>query len=60
MRIDKKEIGDYIMLKRRNMKLSQSDLAKATGLSKTTIQKIEAGTGNIGINSYIKLLNKLS
>lgn len=54
------EIGKQIRLERKNRKLSQSSLAAALGMSRTTIGQIEKGTvQDIGIRKVIRLLEFL-
>jgi transcriptional regulator with XRE-family HTH domain len=53
-------IGKEIRQARKNRKISQSDLAKALGMSRTTIGQIENGTvGEIGVRKVIRVLEFL-
>ena len=54
------EIGKQIKQARKLRKLSQSDLAKTFGMSRTTIGQIENGTvQEIGIRKIMRLLEYL-
>jgi transcriptional regulator with XRE-family HTH domain len=53
-------IGKEIKEARKNRKISQSDLAKALGMSRTTIGQIENGTvREIGVRKVIRVLELL-
>jgi transcriptional regulator with XRE-family HTH domain len=53
-------IGREIKQARKNRKISQSDLAKALGMSRTTIGQIENGTvTEIGVRKLIRVLEFL-
>jgi transcriptional regulator with XRE-family HTH domain len=53
-------IGREIRQARKNRKVSQSDLAKSLGMSRTTIGQIENGTvGEIGVRKLIRVLEFL-
>jgi transcriptional regulator with XRE-family HTH domain len=53
-------IGKHIRAVRKSRKISQAELGKALGLSRTTIGQIENGTvQEIGIRKLIRLLDYL-
>lgn len=51
----RKELGQIIRAKRVETFLNQQELAELTGLSYSTISKIENGLYNFGIDYYTKL-----
>ena len=54
------EIGKYIRTARKKQKTSQAELAKALGMSRTTIGQIENGTvQEIGVRKLIRILEYL-
>jgi transcriptional regulator with XRE-family HTH domain len=54
------EIGKDIREARKNRKITQAELAKRLGMSRTTIGKIEKGTvQEIGIRKIIRMLDFL-
>lgn len=54
------EIGQQIRDERKRRKLSQADLAKLLGMSRTTISQIETGTvQDIGVRKLIRILEVL-
>lgn len=55
------EIGDKIRGERKRRKITQSQLAKDLGMSRTTISQIEAGiVQDIGVRKLIRVLEYLS
>jgi transcriptional regulator with XRE-family HTH domain len=53
-------IGQHIRETRKAQRLSQADLAKILGMSRTTIGQIENGTvGEIGVRKLIRILDYL-
>lgn len=51
------EIGEEIRKKRKQQKLSQAEVAKLLGMSRTTISQIEAGiVQEIGVRKLMRLL----
>jgi transcriptional regulator with XRE-family HTH domain len=53
-------IGNEIRQARRHRRISQADLAKALGMSRTTIGQIENGTvQEIGVRKLIRILDFL-
>lgn len=55
------EIGDKIRGERKRRKITQSQLAKDLGMSRTTISQIEAGiVQEIGVRKLIRVLEYLS
>ena len=54
------EIGEQIRQARKNRQQTQAELAKALGMSRTTVGQIELGTvQDIGIRKVIRLLEYL-
>ena len=54
------KIGRQIQLARKSRKLTQAELGKALGMSRTTIGQIEKGTvQDIGVRKLIRLLEFL-
>ncbi len=46
---------DDVKKRRKSLKLSQEDVAKAMGISRGKVQRIESGNGTVGeINEYLK------
>ena len=54
--MDLKEIGKYLIERRKQLNLTQNDLAEMSGVTKRTIYNIEEGTGN----PSFKTLHQLS
>ena len=53
------EIAQQVRMKRNKLNLSQNKLAEISGMSNTTIYRIESGTHNISLHSLYKLCNSL-
>ena len=54
------EIGRQIQLARKSRKITQAEVGKALGMSRTTIGQIENGTiQDIGVRKLIRLLEYL-
>jgi len=54
------EIGEHIRKERKLQKISQSNLAKILGMSRSTISQIESGiVQDIGIRKLIRILDHL-
>lgn len=54
------DIGQEIRKNRKHRKLTQAELAKALGMSRTTISQIESGSvQEIGVRKLSRLLNFL-
>ena len=54
------EIGENIRKERKHQKISQGNLAKTLGMSRSTISQIEAGiVQDIGIRKLIRILDHL-
>jgi len=55
------EIGKHIRTARKKNKISQAELARALGMSRTTIGQIENGTvQEIGVRKLIRILEYLN
>lgn len=54
------EIGKEVRMARKSRRISQADLAKTLGMSRTTIGQIENGTvQDIGVRKLLRLLEYL-
>ena len=54
------EIGENIRKERKRQKISQGNLAKTLGMSRSTISQIESGiVQDIGIRKLIRILDHL-
>ena len=54
------DIGQEIRKNRKHQKLTQADLAKVLGMSRTTISQIESGiVQEIGVRKLLRLLDYL-
>lgn len=54
------DIGNQIRNNRKHQKLTQAELAKALGMSRTTISQIESGiVQEIGVRKLLRLLEYL-
>ena len=53
------EIAQQVRMKRNKLNLSQNKLAEISGMSNTTIYRIESGTHNISLHSLYKLCNSI-
>lgn len=54
------DIGQQIRINRKLSKITQSELAKSLGMSRTTISQIESGTAQeIGVRKLLRILNFL-
>lgn len=54
-----KHIGPRIALARERRNLSKTQLAKAAGLNRSTISRIEAGNGDLRLSSLIAIARVL-
>lgn len=55
-----KQIGQIIKQERKKQKINGSDFSKKIGISRSTLQKIEAGYVNISIYDYLNAADHLS
>ena len=55
-----KELGESIKHARRDLKLSQIELAQRANVARGSIQKIEEGRGTVTFDTVLKLLRTLS
>lgn len=53
------QLGENIRLAAKRRKLTQTQLAERTGLSKPTLRKIERGEGSVSIGHYMLVLSVL-
>lgn len=53
------ELGKAIMTRRKYLGMSQSDLAKASGIQQASISRIEKGHSNITINQLKRIASAL-
>ena len=52
-------IGERIRIYRKNLSLSQEELANDSGISLSTIQKFESGKANLGLDNLLTILRRL-
>jgi len=50
------QLGENIRLAAKRRKLTQTQMAERTGLSKPTLRKIERGDGSVSIGHYLLVL----
>jgi transcriptional regulator with XRE-family HTH domain len=55
-----KELGEAIKRARRELKLSQIELAQRANVARGAVQKIEEGRGTVTLDTVFKLLRTLS
>jgi DNA-binding XRE family transcriptional regulator len=60
MPMTEKEIGNYVRYYRRLRQLSQQELAQVAGLSRTSIQRLEAGCDGTSLGVVLKVAGILS
>lgn len=53
------ELGEAIMIRRKYLGMSQSDLAKASGIQQANISRIEKGHSNFTINQLKRIASAL-
>ena len=53
------ELGEAIMIRRKHLGMSQSDLAKASGIQQANISRIEKGHSNFTINQLKRIASAL-
>lgn len=53
------QLGENIRLAEKRRKLTQTQMAERTGLSKPTLRKIERGDGSVSIGHYLLVLSVL-
>lgn len=53
------QLGENIRLAAKRRKLTQTQMAERTGLSKPTLRKIERGDGSVSIGHYLSVLSVL-
>ena len=53
------QFGENIRLAAKRRKLTQTQMAERTGLSKPTLRKIERGDGSVSIGHYLLVLSVL-
>lgn len=52
---DKSVLSEYLKQRRKELKITQNELAKYCNLSREGIQKIESGTNDMHISTLIKM-----
>ena len=58
--MDLDELGRQVALSRKRLRLSQTELAQATGLSRQTVSALERGdVSDLGIRKVMRLLEAL-
>lgn len=53
--MNKKEIGAYVIERRDTLSISQARLAELCGLSVHTLSNLETGTGNVTLETLLKV-----
>ena len=53
--MNKKEIGAYVSERRDTLAISQARLAELCGLSVHTLSNLETGTGNVTLETLLKV-----
>ncbi|MBE0493731.1 MAG: helix-turn-helix transcriptional regulator [Thiomicrospira sp.] len=53
------QLGENIRLAAKRRKLTQTQMAERTGLSKPTLRKIERGDGSVSMGHYLLVLSVL-
>lgn len=60
LRISKKLLGAFLRMERRKRDLTQDQLAALAGISKrSSISRIEGGSMNYGIDSFLRIIDVL-
>jgi len=57
---DSRRLGEMVRFHRKIARLSQSELAKLSGVGKTAIFDIEQGKATVRLSTLIKVLNSLN
>lgn len=57
--MNKESIGKYISERREALKVSQCHLAKLSNISVHTLSNLETGSGNVTLNTLIKVCEVL-
>lgn len=55
----KKQFGIFLLKKRNEKNITQKELSSASGVTRATIVKIEAGENNTSLESTYKIINAL-
>ena len=53
------EISDYIVRRRKTLKISQRELAELSGISLHSLSNLESGKGNPTLESLLKVADNL-
>ena len=53
------QLGENIRLAAKRRKLTQTQMAERTGLSKPTLRKVERGDGSVSMGHYLLVLSVL-
>ena len=57
--MDTKKIVSQLIARRRELKLTQDELARRAGMSRRTINSIEAGDSDVGLRRLLRMLAAL-
>lgn len=57
--MNKREIGAYVVERRDTLAISQARLAELCGLSVHTLSNLETGTGNVTLETLLKVTETL-
>lgn len=57
--MNKKDIGSYVIARRDALDISQARLAELSGLSVHTISNLETGSGNVTLETLLKVADIL-
>ena len=57
--MNKGEIGRYIVVRRNTLDVSQTRLAKLSGVSVHTLSNLETGKGNVTLDTLLKVVGVL-
>jgi len=57
--MNKKEIGEAIVIRRDTLRVTQQQLAKLSGVSVHTLSNLETGDGNVTLDTLLKVTQTL-
>lgn len=53
------QLGEQLATERKRRKLFKTDLSRRSGVNRNTLHNMEAGTGNVELNTLIAVCNEL-
>ncbi|GAA4021114.1 helix-turn-helix transcriptional regulator [Actimicrobium antarcticum] len=59
LKIDNQQIIALLIARRRELKITQEELARRAGVNRRTIYAIEAGTSDVGLRRLLRVLMAL-